>query len=702
MNKNNNLIENKKKTAPAPQLKQSQISTSKVATNSIYVTKNAPKLMLLDGGVGVGKTTKIITEAIKTMLAGGVVVFAVHSKLAQVERSRELEAELKKIISYYQGRLENTSCPKIIARITKLKKLLKNIRMVASNSKDCKGTVASMFDSRFHELKEESSEGSTIFVTNIAVRKIDFSYFDPKTDLLVMDDDITTAQFDRIFSRIGQGELEMFNSCFDTKELDKSIFKIMGKSKKLLQTLDFVRKQGCSSMFVSAIKRIEKEINEYKNLSFYIDINKCEDGSFIVEKVEKLNSSIIANFQKVIVASENVKQDNISVFEWIQNGVPYDYQMLLYNSSIYGKKFQYSDDGKPLIKLASIAGSNTFTISRASSNGTIYKEVVSYLNNLPQYKDAHVSLNARIHENAFEDLNACMNITSTVTRGINSLQHCDLGLFYGVNKLDNKKISKLEVLYGMTRDDLEEQVTISALVQNIGRGVLRTQQSKPVLLVFPDNDTARRAVIRYARSYPELQPHVEQLLAEMEVICESEFSDSRAKYSDKGLSRTQLNRITYLKSVHGSEIVDLKIDELGLSDTLLFFKNRANMEKVLLKQVTRVAQKVKHYIKSGEVKQAANRLGLANFLTKVKDMSTLQVFELVVSTNPKNLKLTPVNKVEDSKIKYEEFYLPSMDHAEKNKALAEIDFNCSNEQVEAPFIANETMKAEPFRINSMH
>lgn len=635
MNKNNNLMENKKKTAPAPQLKQSQRSTSKVAANSIYAAKNAPKLMLLDGGIGVGKTTKIIIEAIKTMLAGGVVVFAVHSKLAQVERSRELVAELKKIISYYQGRLEAAPCPKTIVKITKLKKLLKNIRLVASNSKDGKATVASMFDSRLHELKEESCEGATIFVTNVAVRKIDVSYLDPKKDLLVMDDDVTTAQFKNLFSGISHDELKTFKACFNTKELKDNVFKLIGKSEQYSQALDFISKQGCSSMFVSAIKRIDKEIQDYKNLSFYLHINKGESGSFTLEKAEKLNSSIIANFKKVIVASENVKQDNISVFEWIRNGVPYVYEMLLHDSSVHGKKFQYSHDGKPLIKLASIAGENTFTISRASSNGATYKAVVSYLNNLPNYKNAHASLNARIHENAFEGLNASMHITSTVTRGINSLQHCDIGLFYGVNKLDNKTISKLEVLYGMSRNDLEEQVTISALVQNIGRGVLRTQQSQPVLLVFPDNETARRAVIRYAKSYPELQPHVKQLLAGMEVICEGEFNDKRAKYSDRGLSRTQLNRITYLKSIHGSEMVDLKIDELGLSDTLLFFKNRANMEKLLLKQVTGVAQKVKHYIKSGEVKQAANRLGLANFLEMIKGMSTLQIVELISSTSLK-------------------------------------------------------------------
>ncbi|PAX99573.1 hypothetical protein CKO50_20390 [Pseudoalteromonas sp. HM-SA03] len=592
---------------------------------------NENKLKLIDGGVGVGKSTAMLKKAVKTMLAGGSVVFGVHSIDAQVERSEEL-------LNYINGAIKAFAHDE--EKVNKLNSLLNRVRMVSSKDADNSGTVDNMFNNVYSELKHESNNGSCIFVTNVAARLIDFSGMDNERDVLVLDDDTTSLDFTTPFKKYTANEKEIIKACFKTTLIETTekdeLLKINGKADQFEQCLKMIETENkTSTELVKLICMVANVIDHEKNNDHVFRI-RLDNGRYTFDLASSFSKNVLDNFVNVYALSENVQNDNTAVREWTKQGVKSDYTMMQYDSEKFGKKFLYGEDGKPMIKIASIAGDNTFKISNATSdyaNG--YTPIVDYLNNLVEqgYTDCHVSANERVANNAFDTAKMNINRTGTITRGINSLMHCDVSLMYGVNKIDNFRCSLMQGIHKVTKEELHDQVTISALVQNIGRGALRTTQVKPVVLIFPDNETAKQAFIRYTKSYPELQPHVDELLSNIEVINEKFFDNKKKVYEDE----KQRFRVNYLKGVHGADNVQSMIDEHGIYTAIEYF-GKLKVEskedaKELKKQVTKIARKVRNKLKSTEVKKAVEKVGIVEFINQCKDLKNEKIIELVMNIN---------------------------------------------------------------------
>lgn len=633
----------KELNAPAKVLKSSLLNKFASKTNNnIYIDnfthktttrqhKNENKLKLIDGGVGVGKSTTMLKKAVKTMLAGGSVVFGVHSIDAQVERSEELLNYIKSAIKAFSHDEEKSN---------KLKTLLNRVRMVSSKDVDNSGTVDNMFNNVYNELKRESNNGSCIFVTNVAARLIDFSGMNNERDVLVLDDDTTPLEFITPFKDYKEVEKNIIKACFKTTLIKNSdhgeFLKIDGKAEQLDEVIKMIELENkTSTELVKLIRTVAHKIEHENNNDHTFRIRK-KDNLYTFDVASSFSKTILDNFVNVYALSENVQNDNTAVREWTKQGVKSDYTMMQYDSEKFGKKFLYGEDGKPMIRIVSVAGDNSFKISNATSdfeNG--YTTIVNYLNNLAEhgYSNVHVSANERVAKNAFDNAKLGINRTGTITRGINSLMHCDVSLMYGVNKIDNFKTSILEQLYNVTKDELHDQVTISALVQNIGRGALRRTQDKPVVLIFPDNESARKAFVRYAKSYPELQPHVDELLSNIEVINEKFFDNKKKVYEDE----KQRFRVNYLKGVHGADNVQSFIDQHGVHTAIEYF-GKLKVEskedaKELKKQVSEVARKIKKLVKSEYVKQAAEKIGKMEFINQCKDLKGKAIAELVMNIN---------------------------------------------------------------------
>ena len=727
MNENNNSIGIEGKTASAPQLKQFMNNNLKnIDSINIYTSEKQEKLQLIDGGVGVGKTTLMLKKTIKTMLTGGFVVFGVHKIETLTERALELETEIQKYID--AGKKKAVTCNKAKEKLEKLELLLTRIKQVSSKDLDRGVTVGSMFDSVVNELKNDNSTGACIFVTNVAVRFIDVSFTDNNKDLLVMDDDITPYIANKPFEKHTLIEVELVKACFkivSESNENSTYFKIDGKANQFEQLIKMIQTENnTNSKFTAAIKSVANVIERETNNDHYFKIVKNKDGSYNIELFSQLSQNILNNFKNVYALSENIKTDNTAVATWLREGVKYDYTMLTYDSEKRGKKFLYGADDKPMIKIASIAGENKFTIAKATSesgkNG--YGMVSEYINGLgSMVNSVMISKNSRVADNAFNAINSPFDVCSTVTRGRNDLMHNNVMLNYGLNKVDNNTGSFLNGFYGVKMDELNSQVTISAQVQNIGRGALRKTQTKPVVLIFPDNATARESMIRYARSYPELQPFIDELLSNIDVINDGLFKNEKKVYEDEKTRK----RVNYLKSVHGEENVQQFIDQHGVNTAIDYFGKLNVNEKELRKQVTVIAQKVRKIIKASEVKKAAQLIGELEFTKCINGLDNKAIKQLVLDTiaggvtenvcetvqetvshNPPtfaNFKAKmKQNKIDDRKSNFNELELPSMDHGKDNQDLASVNFMDSIDNSKTAFNFGEELKLTAFNMSSIH
>ena len=734
----------KELNAPAKVVKSSLQNTivNTSANSNIYVEKiQREKLQLVDGGIGVGKTTLMLKKTIKTMLGGGFVVFGVHKIETLTERALELETEIQKYID--AGKKKAVTCNKAKEKLEKLEKLLTRIKQVSSKDLDRGVTVGSMFDSVVNELKNDNSTGACIFVTNVAVRFIDVSFTDNNKDLLVMDDDITPYIANKPFEKHTLTEVELVKACFkivSESNENSTYFKIDGKANQFEQLIKMIQTENnTNSKFTAAIKSVANVIERETNNDHYFKIVKNKDGSYNIELFSQLSQNILNNFKNVYALSENIKTDNTAVATWLREGVKYDYTMLTYDSEKRGKKFLYGADGKPMIKIASIAGENKFTIAKATSesgkNG--YGMVSEYINGLGSMVDSvMISKNSRVADNAFNAINSPFDVCTTVTRGRNDLTHNNVMLNYGLNKIDNNTASFLNGFYGVKMDELNSQVTISAQVQNIGRGALRKTQTKPVVLIFPDNATARLSMIRYAKSYPELQPFIDDILLNIDVINDGLFKNEKKVYEDEKTRK----RVNYLKSVHGEENVQQFIDQHGVNTAIDYFGKlkieSKEKDKELKKQVTVIARKVKKLVKPENVKKAAQLIGELEFTKRVNGLKGKAIVELVnntiaggvtenvietvqetVSHNPPaiekrestfaNFKANfkakmKQNKIDDRKSNFNELELPSMDHGKDNQDLASVNFMDSFDNSKTAFNFGEQLKSTAFTMSSIH
>ncbi|WP_039037647.1 hypothetical protein [Pseudoalteromonas sp. ECSMB14103] len=630
----------KELNAPAKVVKSSLQNTivNTSANSNIYVEKNQrEKLQLIDGGVGVGKTTMMLKETIKTMLAGGVVVYGTHSIEAQVERSEELLNEIQNYINAGVNKLKVAHCEKVAEKVEKLKALLNRVKMVSSKGADKGETVDSMFQNVMGELKLQSNTGACVLVTNVAVRLINFDALSNNNDLLVLDDDITPYLISKPFVDHHIKAIELVKSCFNAElvknDENGTVLKLNDKSPKFDQIIKMIECQDATNTntkFNNELKKMANIVEKEVNNDVFLRIVKNKKGLYTIEQLTKLSKNLLDNFKHVYVLSENVKGDTSAVYCWLKEGVKYDYTMLTYDSENRGKKFMYGKDGKPAIKIFSIAGKNKFTIAKATSDQGYYEKVTNFINNLDNVNGVMVSKNSRVPDNAFSGIKSPVDNVSTVTRGRNDLTHNNVILNYGLNKVDNLQASIINSFYGVPVDVLNEQVTISAQVQNIGRGSLRTIQDKETVLIFPDNETARASMIRFAKSYPELQPFMDELLSDINGIIEDDFANVNKKYEDEKTKK----RVNYLKSVHGEENVQAFIDQHGVNTAIDYFGKLNIDEKELKKQVTKIAQKAKDYkVKSTVVKQAAEKVGLNEFIEKCENLKGKAIAELVNNIN---------------------------------------------------------------------
>ncbi|WP_352284181.1 hypothetical protein [Pseudoalteromonas sp. Q18-MNA-CIBAN-0097] len=719
---------------PAKVVKSSSNTIASNTNSNIYVEKiQREKLQLIDGGVGVGKSTLMLKETIKTMLAGGFVVFGVHKIETLTERALELETEIQKYID--AGKKKAATCGKAKEKLEKLELLLTRIKQVSSKDLDRGVTVGSMFDNVVNELKNDNSTGACIFVTNVAVRFIDVSFTDNNKDLLVMDDDITPYIANKPFEKHTLTEVKLVKECFkivSESNENSTYFKVDGKANQFEQLINIIQTENkTNSKFTAAIKSVANVIERETNNDHYLRVSKNKEGSYNIELFSKLSQNILNNFKNVYALSENIKTDNTAVATWLREGIKYDYTMLTYDTEKRGKKFLYGADGKPMIKVASIAGENKFSISKATSesgkNG--YGLVSDYINGLGSMVDSvMISKNSRVADNAFNAINSPFDVCSTVTRGRNDLMHNNVMLNYGLNKVDNNTGSFLNELYDVKMDELNSQVTISAQVQNIGRGALRKTQTKPVVLVFPDNATARESMIRYAKSYPELQPFIDELLSNIDVINEGLFKNEKKVYEDEKTRK----RVNYLKSVHGEENVQQFIDQHGVNTAIDYFGKLAMNDKELKKQVTAIARKVKKLVKPENVKKAAQLIGELEFTKRVNGLKGKAIVELVnntiaggvtenvsetvqetVSLNPPAIEKREStfanfkakmkqNKIDDRKSNFNELELPSMDHGKDNQDLASVNFMDSVDNTKTAFNFGEQLKSTAFTMSSIH
>ncbi|GAA78193.1 hypothetical protein [Pseudoalteromonas sp. BSi20495] len=718
--------------------------------NNIYDANNSKKidscqqvkkekLQLIDGGVGVGKTTLMLKETIKTMLAGGVVIYGTHSIDAQVERSIELQEEIQKYINAGVNKLKVAHCEKAAEKVEKLKALLNRVKMVSSKDLDKGVTVDSMFQNVMCELKLQPNTGACVLVTNVAVRLINFDALSNNNDLLVLDDDVTPFSMYKPFDKHNLNEVEIVKACFKTEVVrvddNESTLKINGKADQFGELIkDIERKNSTNTKFTAEIKKVAHMIDKEKNNDLFLKILKNKQGSYNVEQFSKLSQNVFEHFKTVYALSENVKNDNTAVYSWLKEGVKYDYTMLTYDSEKRGKKFLYGADGKPMIRIASIAGENKFTIAKATNDQQGYVKVTDYINNLGSIVEGVMfSKNNRVHETAFNNLKCDFDTVSTITRSRNDLMHNNVMLNYGLNKVDNYTGSSLNSLHGVSMDELDQQVTISAQVQNIGRGALRTTQTKPVVLIFPDNETARASMIRYAKSYPELQPFMDELLSNIEVINDEQFKNEKKVYENEKTRR----RVNYLKSVHGEKTVQSFIEQHGAYTAIEYFDNLSVNEKELKKQVTKIAQKAKDYkVKSTEVKQAAEKIGLNEFIEKCENLKGKAIAELVMNINNNDETIaggvvevvetvqetvsTTVEKRESTfanfkaKMKQnkniDEFKnnigggleLPSIEHGKDNQELKSVDFMDSVDNSKTAFNFGDQLKSTAFTMSSMY
>tara|TARA_B110000211_G_C14092715_1_gene560153 strand:- start:1936 stop:4182 length:2247 start_codon:yes stop_codon:yes gene_type:complete len=707
-----------------------------VTNSNIYVEKTQrEKLQLIDGGVGVGKSTLMLKETIKTMLDGGFVVFGVHSIETLTERALELEAEIQKYINAGKKKAVTCGKAKAKAKLEKLEKLLTRIKQVSSKDLDRGVTVGSMFENVVNELKNDNSTGACIFVTNVAIRFIDFSFTANNKDLLVMDDDTTPYLVNKPFEKHSLTEVELVKACFKTEVVSKeneTFFKINGKAQQFDQLIKMIQTENSTnSKFTAAIKQVANVIERESNNDHYFRVVKNKDGLHSIDQFSKLSQNILNNFKNVYALSENIKTDNTAVATWLREGLKYDYTMLTYDSEKRGKKFLYGADGKPMIKIASIAGENKFTIAKATSesgkNG--YGLVSEYINGLGSMVDSvMISKNSRVADNAFNAINSPFDVVSTITRGRNDLMHNNVMLNYGLNKIDNNTGSFLNELYAVKMNELNSQVTISAQVQNIGRGALRTTQTKPVVLIFPDNATARESMIRYARSYPELQPFIDELLSDIDVINDGLFKNDKCKYGDVAQDAKTIKAVFELKKKHGEENVQQFIDQHGVHTAIDYFSKLTMNDKELKKQVTVIAQKVRKTTKASEVKKAAQLIGELEFTKRVNGLDNKAIVELVnntiaggvtenvsetVSHNPTAIDKREStiasfkakmkqNKIDDRKSNFNELELPSMDHGKDNQELASVNFMDSVDNSKTAFNFGEQLKSTAFTMSSIH
>lgn len=715
---------------PAKVVKSSLQNTlvTNVTNSNIYAEENQrEKLQLIDGGVGVGKTTLMLKETIKTMLAGGVVVYGTHSIDAQVERSIELQEEIQKYINAGVNKLKVAHCEKAAEKVEKLKALLNRVKMVSSKDLDKGVTVDSMFQNVMCELKLQSNTGACVLVTNVAVRLINFDALSNNNDLLVLDDDVTPFSMYKPFDKHNLNEVEIVKACFKTEVVrvddNESTLKINGKADQFGELIkDIERKNSTNTKFTAEIKKVAHMIDKEKNNDLFLKILKNKQGSYNVEQFSKLSQNVFEHFKTVYALSENVKNDNTAVYSWLKEGVKHDYTMLTYDSEKRGKKFLYGADNKPMIRIASIAGENKFTIAKATSDQQGYVKVTDYINNLGSIVEGVMfSKNNRVHETAFNNLKCAFDTVSTITRSRNDLMHNNVMLNYGLNKVDNYTGSSLNSLHGVSMDELDQQVTISAQVQNIGRGALRTTQTKPVVLIFPDNETARASMIRYAKSYPELQPFMDELLSNIEVINDEQFKNEKKVYEDEKTRK----RVNYLKSVHGEDNVQLFIEQHGVYTAIEYFDNLSVNEKELKKQVTKIAQKARKIMKATEVKIAAEKIGLNQFIEKCENLNGKAISELVmnINNNDETIAGGGVDHVEKRESTFANFKakmkqnknidefknnigggleLPSMDHGKDNQELKSVDFMDSVDNSKTAFNFGDQLKSTAFTMSSMY
>ena len=232
-------------------------------------------------------------------------------------------------------------------------------------------------------------------------------------------------------------------------------------------------------------------------------------------------------------------------------------------------------------------------------------------------------------------------------------------------------------------------------------------------------------MIRYAKSYPELQPFIDDILLNIDVINDGLFKNEKKVYEDEKTRK----RVNYLKSVHGEENVQQFIDQHGVNTAIDYFGKlkieSKEKDKELKKQVTVIARKVKKLVKPENVKKAAQLIGELEFTKRVNGLKGKAIVELVnntiaggvtenvietvqetVSHNPPtfaNFKAKmKQNKIDDRKSNFNELELPSMDHGKDNQDLASVNFMDSFDNSKTAFNFGEQLKSTAFTMSSIH
>ena len=609
--------------------------------------KNENKLSLIDAFVGTGKTLEALKLAIVHMLCGELVVYGVHTIRTQVERSKELE----ELINEY---VQVCECLELKEE---LQTLLNRIKRVSTIEKDSDTTVTSMFNNVVGQLY---STGGCVFVCNQAVRLLNNGSVEKNNSVIFFDDDNSSITKKVILKSYNSTDVNSLKSFFNLKNVEQS-------DKSTLFIVDSLKtnyKQQLASFNVvnqAFYEKVKSVIDVYilqKNNDLLLFVNKNRHGQYDVLLSTKLSLRVVESFKKVYAVSENVKNDNLAVFDWLSQGIEYDYSLLQYDSVNRGEKFLLDVNGKPMLKIALIAGRESYKIGKAinsATEGSVSKRIINYLEqSKSNFSKIHIACNKRSRE-LFNDLKVPFVETDIDTRGRNDLMDCDVSLLFGINTIMNNDKEFYKMVYKMTDEQIFENVTIAPVIQNVGRTAIRKTQKVPYTLILPDYKIAVLVLKRLSKYYPDVFTNNvnDELLGNADVIAEDAFKESNQKYADRGLSNSHYVKLTRLREKHGSENVEKMIQKFNgqVLTVIEYFKNEEKQEKLLLKAVNAIARKAKKLVKSDNVKKAAEKVGLNEFLVQAKDLKGKAIAEPVNDINTHGgvdalIKTPPIEAVE--------------------------------------------------------
>ncbi|NSY33363.1 hypothetical protein DS891_07090 [Pseudoalteromonas sp. JC28] len=595
---------------------------------------NDKKIHLIDGFVGVGKSLESLKLTIINMLKGNYVIYGVHTISSQLSRSEELETLLNQYINVCSDDELKSALTLLLDRIVR----------VSSIEKDSDSSVTSMFENTLYDIEQKDSvAGACVFVCNQAVRLLNCSAINKERSVIFFDDDNSSINKRDVLRDYKLESVKSFLSFFNTTVIEKDdkdtvlkIESLKDNHKQQLENLKIV-----NQAFYEKVKPVIEIYNRQRNNDLILFVSKNDNKRYDVILSTKLSIKLAESFSKVYAVSENVMNDNLAIFDWINNSkVGYDYSLLKYDSVNRGEKF-LKVDGELQFKIATVAGKNTFRIAKAINKVTensVSKKITRYINSLPEcYDNVHVALNKRSTGIFDSSLKREFTETGIDTRGRNDLMDCNVSLLFGINTIRNNDKAFYKKVYKMDDQQVFDNVTIAPIMQNLGRTAIRKTQVKPYLVIFPDLNIAKLCLERLAKYYPDVftSTVIEKLINEADHLCEDDFNESNQQYSDLGLDNKHYVALNRLRSKHGAENVDNMILKLNgeVLTVIEYFKNVEQQEKELNKSVSDVARKVRNKIKSTVVKQAAEKIGKMEFINQCNELKNDKIIELVNNIN---------------------------------------------------------------------